>query len=349
MILFRYLARKFSLYVGVIGFLLAFIFNFIEFFEKMVRVKQARALTITTFLGLNFIPTFVDLLLIGVWLATCFLLKELYWHHEWELLQLLTYVPQRFFMCMALMGLLVSSTAVVINEYCGASLAFKADRFKQEHLKQSMDHVLMTTWLELDHGRFCYFSALDTKKMQGEDLLLISMSEQGMLQSVIKAPLFTVDFNSMAITIPEGYEFDHEERDEKKIYAKILHVPAFFSQLRINLEIPTMSNLLRRVIFYRHALPQGVYNDLLGKFFARLSYFLQILLCPLLVAALFMVTRHAYMRWVLALSAYPLCVIAGLIGDAGVHSGLHASFIFVPLLIMVVFIGWCWLRCLKRV
>ncbi|MFA6262952.1 MAG: LptF/LptG family permease [Candidatus Babeliales bacterium] len=348
MMLFTYLARKFSLYVFSIGFLLAFIFNFIEFFEKMVRVKQANAMAITTFLSLNFIPTFLDLLLIGVWLATCFLIKELCWHHEWELLQLLTYIPKKLFVFMAIMGLAVSSTAFVINEYCGATLAFKADKFKQERLKQSMDHVLMTTWLELDKGRFCYFSVLNTRTLQGEDLLLITMSPQGMLQSVIKAPLFSVDFKTMAIHVPNGYEFDHEERDEKKIHNKFFVVPAFFSQLRINLEIPTVGNMLNRVTFYRHALPQVVYNELLGKLFARINYFLQILLCPLLVLALFMCTQHPYLRWVFALSAYPLCIIASLVGDAGVRHGLHASFVFLTFLIMMLFVGWCWVRCLSR-
>jgi lipopolysaccharide export LptBFGC system permease protein LptF len=348
MMLFTYLARKFSLYVITISFLLAFIFNFIEFFEKMVRVKQARAMAVTTFLGLNFIPTFLDLLLIGVWLATCFLLKELCWHHEWELLQLLTYIPKKFFVFMVIMGVAVSSMAFVINEYCGASLAFKADKFKQERLKQSMDHVLMTTWLELDRGRFCYFSVLDTKTLRGEDLLLITMSSQGMLQSVVKAPFFTVDFKSMTVTVPDGYEFDHEEQEEKKIRNKTFVLPAFFSQLRINLEIPTVGNLLNRVTFYRHALPQGIYNDLLGKLFARISYFIQILICPLLVIALFMCTQHPYVRWVLALSAYPLCIVAGLVGNAGVRHGLHASFIFFPLLLMALFIGWCWMRCVRR-
>ena len=348
MMLSRYLARKFLLYVVTISFLLAFIFNFIEFFEKIVRVKHATASTIATFLGLNFIPSFLDLLLIGVWLATCFLLKELYLHHEWESLQLLTYIPQRFFVFMLTMGIVVSSAALMLNEYGGAALAFRAEQFKQERLKQSMDHVLLTTWLELDHNRFCYFSALDTKTLQGDDLLLITMSPEGSLQTVVKAPHFEVDFASMKIMIHQGREFDRDEQDERDIHDKIMVVPAFFSQLRVNLEVPTVGAMFKRVIFYRSALPQGVYNDILGKLFGRISYFLQILLCPLLVVALFLCAQHPYVRWILALSAYPLCIVAGLVGDAGVRHGLHASFVFLPLMLMGLFIGWSWMRRMRR-
>ena len=237
---------------------------------------------------------------------------------------------------------------MMLNEYGGASLAFRAEQFKQERLKQSMDHVLMTTWLELDHNRFCYFSALDTKTLQGDDLLLITMSPDGALQTVIKAPHFTVDFASMNIVIPQGREFDRDEQDERDIHDRTLVLPAFFSQLRVNLEVPTIGAMSKRVMFYRNALPQGVYNDILGKLFDRISYFFQILLCPLLVLALFLCTQHPYLRWILALLAYPLCIVAGLVGDAGVRHGLHASFVFLPLLLIGAFIGWCWVRRVRR-
>jgi hypothetical protein len=344
MLLFRYLGRRFLLYLLTLDFLLAFIFNFIEFFEKMVRVKHTTAGVIIAFLRLNFIPTFLDLLLISTWLATCFVIKELFVRHEWELLHLLTFIPQRFFMLMLTMGIFISTAAFVLYENCGAQLAFRAESFKKEKFKQSTDHILMTTWLELDNNRLCYFSVLDTKTLQGQDLLLIAMSPKFTLQSVVKASSFTIDFATMAIIIPEGLVFDSDQQCETMIYNKKLVVPAFFSQLGINLEVPRVSNMIKKAIFYRDALPPHVYDDVLGKLFTRLAYFMQLLLCPLFVFALFMCCSHPYGRWVAALSAYPLFIVVGIIGDKLFQYGLHPLIIFAPLLVILFFIIWCWIR-----
>jgi len=344
MILFWYLTRRFLSYVFSITFLLTFLFNFIEFFEKLMRAKQTSVAVITYFLRLNFVPTFFDLLAIGTWLGTCFLLKELCWRHEWDLLNLLTYIPGRLLTFAMWMGISISLFALVAHEQYVAPLAFKAERFKQEKLKQGVKHRLVTTWLELDNNRMCYFSVLDPQTGDGEDLLLISMSPQFLLERMVRAPHFHVDFKTMNIHIPHGMVVDSGEQKEQSVTDISLSVPAFFSQLSISLEAPLLWNLSKKLMFAKHLLPRGVYDELLGSLLLKIGYFLQILLYPLLTVCVFMCIHHPVVQWIAALSVYPVMLVSTQIVDILFHYGLSPLVLLLHYLLFIIMALVCMYR-----
>src|SRR3972149_4709923 len=89
MVFTSYFLRRFIGFFFALTLLLAVIFNLIEFFEKLVRVKHTDIGSIIHFIGLNFLPSFSDLMPIGVWLATCIMIWEFHQNHEWETLFLL--------------------------------------------------------------------------------------------------------------------------------------------------------------------------------------------------------------------------------------------------------------------
>jgi hypothetical protein len=293
---------------------------------------------------LNFIPAFFDLLPIGVWLATCLVLKDLFASNEWELVQLLMYVPQRFFIFTLTMGIVVSTNALLIQEGGAAHLAFQAEHFRQEKFKQGTGRKLVSRWFQLDNNEFCYCGVLDLETLHGKDLLTISMSPDFHLKKIVNAADFTVDPITSMVKIPTSKVF---EMDNPGILAQMdssFGSPGFFSQLNMDLEEPTLGKLTSRIIFHRHILPSGVYNELLGQFCSRLAYYLQILLYPFITFCLFMISYHPYARWMYALSAYPLVLTASTIGNASFHHGFHASAILFPYLIMLIIALLAWTR-----
>lgn len=327
-----------------ISLMLAFIFNFIEFFEKIVRAKQVPVRVIIHFLSLNFIPTFFDLLPIATWLATCLLLKELLGRYEWELLQLMTFIPQKLFRFALIMGLFLSSTAFVLHERYVADLVFKAEHFKQEKLKQGVPQKLVSKWFELDNNQICYFSVFDPETVMGEDLLVIRFSPEFTFQKMVRAAHFMLNPSTTTIMIQSGHVFDMESQQEHVEQDLEIHSPAFFSQLRMNFECPTLLNTAKKLTLYGKLLPYGVYNEVFGQLCGRIAYYMQLLLYPLLTICLFMITNHPFIRWVLALAAYPLFLIATIAGDEAFHSGFQALILLVPYLFILFLIAACWIR-----
>lgn len=330
MLIFWYLTRRFLAYVFSISLMLAFLFNFVEFFEKLLRVKHVSVATIMHFLSLNFIPAFFDLLPIGVWLATCLILKDLIANNEWELLQLLIFVPWRFFVFTVAMGMLVSTGALLMYEGGVAHLAFQAEHFRQDKFKQGTGSKLINKWFELDNNQFCYCGVLDLETCKGKDLLVISMSPDFDLEKIVTAADFTFDPTTSMVSAPESnINFSS---------------PGLFSQINLSLEEATLGNLARKIIFHKHILPPGVYNELLGQLCTRLGYYFQILLYPVITFCLFMSSYHPYARWVLMLSAYPLILLSATIGNALFNNGFHASIILLPYLIMLIMVLLAWIR-----
>ncbi len=348
MLIFWYLARRFFLFLTGLDLLLAFLFNFIEFFEKLVRAKHVTASTILHFLSLNFIPTVFDVLPISMWLALCLLLKELYQRHEWETLQLLSYIPSRLLTFALSMGLIVSITAFITYESYVSPLAFKAEQFKYEKLKQDPKPQLITNaWLELDTNTFFYCDVLDLKKHQGHRLLVITMNSSFMLHRLIKADYFTVNPQQQTITIPIGSIVEVEEQKEHSCTNMVITAPALFAQLRLNAENQTLTTLTTKLILYKNVLPVGIYNELLGQLFAKMLYYLQLLLYPLVTVCLFMLFSSSYVQWVAALSTYPLFITASVIGDTLSKQGPWVWLMIVPYLILIIFVGIVWFVKIK--
>ncbi len=335
--------QRFLTFVVIISILLAFLFNFVEFFEKLLRVRHVQVITIAHFLWLNFIPSLFDLLPVAVWLATCLLLKELDQRNEWELLQLLTFIPKRLITFLLAMGLLVSIFTVVVYENFVSDLAFQAAHFKQEKLKQATAQCVVDKWLELDAHQLCYVGFLDLQAQQGSEIMLLFMNPTFELLKIIKAPSFFLDPKTNSVHLQRGRVFEISQAQESTFGELDVVVPSFFSQMCIECDVPTLYSGAKKLVLYRSLLPPAVYNDLLAKLLGRIGFYLQILLYPLLTLCLFLSLRGAVTRWIGALVAYPLFLMIGLIGDGAVNSGLHAFAVLVPyLLVMAGLLTWLW-------
>jgi len=342
MIIFWYLSRRFISYFLAISCFLAFLFNFVEFFEKMMRVKHTNVLTILQFLGLNFLPATIQLMPMGLWLATCMLLKEIFSRNEWETLQLLAFVPKRFFTFALLMGLTACATVLLVRETFVDRLTVQSERFRQEKFKQAVCSKLVSRWTTLGHDQFGYFSVLDLEKNEGIDLLVVTMSQASKLKNVLMAPLFTIDPGNDNIFVFDAKVVEMDDMEELVHPKLMLHSPSFFSQLRTNFEVPTLTNLVKKIVVHGSMLPIGVYHELLTDFFIRLGYFLQLLLYPLFTFCLFVCVYHTkYLRWALALLPYPLFVCLGGLMDGIAHVGMNPALTLLPYLGAVLFIAGC--------
>lgn len=334
-----YLTRRFLGYFTTLVLFLAFLFNLVEFFEKIVRVKHVAVGTVFHFLGLNILPSLFELMPVGLWLATCFLLKELATRHEFECLHLLTFIPRRFFSFFLLMGLGVALVTFGLREQFVAHLTIKAERFKKEAFKLHSDQKIISKWVELDEDRFCYFSVLDAQKSEGTDLLIVTMSPQFRFQQIITAPYFTIDPKVSSVIIPEA-RIEQEGEEGRTVNNIVVNSPGFFSHLRMNFDVPTVGALTKKILLYRHVLPRGVYYELWYELLARIIFYIQLLLYPLMTACLFMFTRHQYMRWLLMLLPYPLLTGMGAVTDTLFRCGWHPIVSMFPYVFIMFFIVW---------
>ena len=87
MVLAKYFIKRFLKYFLLINIGITFLFNFIEFFEKIIRVKSATIPHIIKFIALQIPHTFFENFPISCWLASGLFIKEIIQHNEWEALQ----------------------------------------------------------------------------------------------------------------------------------------------------------------------------------------------------------------------------------------------------------------------
>jgi len=336
MLIFRYLSRRFLGYFFSISILLAFLFNFIEFFEKLMRVKNADVLTILRFLGMRFLPSLFEMLPIGIWLATCLLLKELAGRHELELMELVTFSKKRFFSFFLVMSFLVTGVVMVIRERLIIPLGFKSEQFKEERLKQGATRKLVSKWFELDRKTFCYSSLIDLDSKMATDLLLFYVTPNFTLEKIVSAPAALLDEKTNQIHMSNGQQYLVDEYQHEAVVGQSITVPGFFSQLAMHFKPPTLSSLLRKIFLLKNSIPQRIYNDILYDFFNRIAFYLQLFLYPLVTFVLFCLTVDIRYRWVLVLVPYPLFTLLEVIASGLFRHGLHAWIALFPALLVSI-------------
>ena len=126
------------LFVGAwasIVLLLAVLFNFIEFFEKLARVKQASVEQIFQFLGLNFLPSAFDVMPVSVWLATLFVLRELTMQQSWDFLQLIGFIPRKLTVLLMTLTVGLMLGVGLMRESFVLEMAQTPEQYKYAHFK----------------------------------------------------------------------------------------------------------------------------------------------------------------------------------------------------------------------
>ncbi len=343
----RYFFMRFFKYVLALNLFFVFLFNFIEFFEKLLRVKHSTTYDILYFLTLNLAPSFFEQLPISCWLATCLLLREFYLQQEFDTLLLLGLSLKRFFKLFALVGLCIAIPSFIINEYLVSPLTFKAEQYKMEHFKQISTQKVINKWMTLEQNTFGYLSVLDLQIKEGKDLFLIFMTPEFTIQKTISAPTFLIDEKAQKISIPDGKLFDVENNIQTKISNHTVVSPSFFSQIKINYEAPSVINFSKNLILSHSIIPNAVSNDLIGQLLKRIIAYLLLIIYPLLTFGLFgLMWRRASYRWLIIFAPYPTMIAISLCSDALLHQGVNALLAYSPYLI--VFMGlWVIYRSLK--
>ena len=267
MILARYIFRRFFAYVGWTTLLLALIFALIELCEKMVRAQQVGIGAVLKLVSLNFIPSFFDIMPLASWVATLFFIKELYQQDEWTTIAILSISQKSILRIFFAAGLMLCCIHAIARETIALPCTAKAERFKQEVFKKQTPRTLLNQWLMLETTTLCYCNVIDTKKMTGSGLLIITMTPEFMAQQTVTAPLFYLDQDHLRITLPEGISFDAQTGQSTPIARTTMHLPSFFSQLNITTAPPQLKNIIQHLIYNKEILPASVKKDLLAKLF----------------------------------------------------------------------------------
>jgi lipopolysaccharide export LptBFGC system permease protein LptF len=333
----RYFFIHFLKYLLTINLLFVFLFNFIEFFEKLLRVKHSSVYDILYFLTLNLAPSFFEQFPTSCWLATCLILREFYLQQEFDTLFLLSLSPRKLFKLLTCIGIGFILSSFTINEYFITPLTFKAEQYKMEHFKQISTQKLINKWIAVEQNIYCYFSLLNFQTKEGEDLFLIFMTPQFTIQKTISAPFFLVDSKQKNLSIPQGKLFDVEKNTQTRITNYIINNPSFFSQIKIHYEIPSIINLSKNLILSYNIIPAAVSNDLLGQLLKRILLYLLLIIYPLLTFGFFgLLWRYSMYRWIIIFTPYPIVIISSLFADLLLHHRFNAWFAYVPYYLIII-------------
>jgi lipopolysaccharide export LptBFGC system permease protein LptF len=347
MVLIRYICKRFLAHFFIVSTLLALLFNFIEFFEKLMRAKHVGVGAILHFISLNFAPSLFDLMPLASWLATILLIKEFHQQNEWENFSILGITRKTIFKTILIIGTVLFAFHMVCKEKCILPLAFKSEHFKMETFKQHATQKIVSKWLLLDNNIFCYFSILDIDTAQGQELIILSLSPSFSIMQTIKAPIFYIDTHNQHLIIPHGYRYIAQENNHFPITDERLKLPSFFSQLQINIEIPSITNLSKHLIFNRNFLPESVKNELLATLLHTITSSLQIILYPLLtLCLLWLFPINNPLQWALIFTPYPIVVLCTTLIDFMLAQGAPALLILIPYLIIMFFIALCYRKVL---
>jgi lipopolysaccharide export LptBFGC system permease protein LptF len=343
MVFVRYFFTRFFKHFFFVAFLLAMLFNLIEFFEKLMRVKHAQTASIMHFIGLNLIPSFFDLMPLASWLATCLLIRELYQQNEWDIIQMLSIGYKKIGKLFVIAGLLLALTSMVCKEYIVLPIAHESDRFKQETFKQQGTQKMVNSWMLLEDNLFCNFSLLDLSNYTGRDLLFIFVRPDFSIDQIITAPEFQLDAVNHNIFIKKGVRYQESENRSIKIENVSLNLPSFFSHIAMKIELPSLSNMIKNVVLTKKMLPDNVHNELLHQLLKFLLVHLQLVIYPIFIFCLFVFFLNSpRIRWAAILVPYPLFITISASSDYAVQHGISALVGIVPYVVLIAIIAWCW-------
>lgn len=335
MIFTRYFLSRFFINIFSINIGLTLLLNLIEFFEKMVRVKQTSIETILFFIALNIIPSFFENMPLSCWLGSCLTIKEMHQQNEWNVVQLLNIGTKRIFAL-----ILIAGTTLMIFNFFGKEIVTqhitkKAEQFKQEKFKQSAHEKIFNRWFALNKA-FCHINYLDLKRKVGTQFSMLELSPNFKIKKVTSAQMFSISPETKEIIISEGTMLSTDAKKQRALYDEKLHLPSLFSQLKIQGQALSLKQIFHVVIFDYKVLPKYVYHQLLYLFLSRFLIHLLLLLYPLLTFAFFLLfPYHRYYRWILIFVPYPLVVFLSTTSDAFMSLFQNGMFAVGPYVILI--------------
>jgi len=338
MVLDWYITRRFLSYFVGISVMLALLFNVIEFFEKLVRLKTATPGMIIYFLSLRIVPSLFELMPLSIWLTTILMIRELYFHGEWETFPLVSFSLQRFLLLLTVVSACLMVVVFGIRERFVIPLSFTSDQFKEQFLKNGVGKKMVNKWVMIDEATFGYAHLIDFDQQTGEDLLLISMDNDFLLKKIMTVSSFGLDKKHNALICPEGHQYTIDGGEPLVLQNFCLHVPSFFSQLTVQLQAPTAFFLVKNLISCKHFVPGRVFRDFLYELFLRLLFYITFLIFPVTTFLLFCLVPATWYRWLVVALPYPLWLFCETAASALFHLGVGVGVVFLPLVVFFVII-----------
>ena len=345
MVLKKYLLKRFFKYLFIINISLTLLFNFIEFFEKIVRVKHATLGMILHFIALNIPASFFQTLNVSCWLSTCLLIKEFSEQNEWETFKIININYKNLFQLFLFAGLITAAFTFIGKEKLTLTLQNKSEKFKFEKLKQTSYQKIHNKWLELKSENnnffktFCFFQFLDLKENEGSNIIFININKNFEIEKITNSDNFKIMPFEKKIIMKKAIEVSTKANTQKIKINKTLYQPSFFSQLQLSNFIPKLSILFKNIILNKTFLPKNVWYDLISKLLKRLFFYLQIILYPILTLCFFLLfeERKKY-KWISIFLPYPIMILADLIIDFFVNKNFLPIFLFLPYILIILFI-----------
>jgi lipopolysaccharide export LptBFGC system permease protein LptF len=345
MVLKKYILKRFFKYIFTINISITFLFNFIEFFEKIVRVKHATLGTVFHFISLNLPPSFFENLNISCWLATCLILKEFIEQNEWETFKILNVNYKKLFKLFLFAGTITATITFIGKETITLPLLNKSEKYKFEKLKQISTQKIHNKWLELKNSKkesfkkFSFFQYLNLKTLIGNSLILIDINKNFEMEKIISTPEFKVNLQTKEILLNKATKIEIKENSQSIKHNYKLYLPSFFSQLQLSNYIPKLNHLLKNIIFDKLFLPQNVWLDLIAEMLKRLLFYLQILLYPILTLIFFLIFEdNKKYKWISIFLPYPIMRLSALISNFFANNNFNPIFMLLPYILIILFI-----------
>ena len=175
MVFARYIARQFFLYWCILSVFFAITFSLVELLEKLIRAKETAFYTIITFIGMNFFPTVISLMVMNAAFATCLLLLKMYISGEWETFKLINIRNIRLVVTIAVCSFVLMLLLVIFNENIVSPIYHKACIFKEERLKKTVPGEIIQKWHCLKKGTlYCYLDSFNTLNKEGRGIVIVN-------------------------------------------------------------------------------------------------------------------------------------------------------------------------------
>lgn len=330
MTLLGFLTRRFFFFTAVVSGFFATLFTVVELFEKILRVAHTSIGSIVYFSVLNCVPTWFELLPVGLWLSTILVIRELVMRQEWDFLQMLTFIPRSLILWLAWCSGVCMLTVLVVRESVGVPLMVKAERVRQEKFKRNVQTVLLNQWFELDDATVVYARMIDQQEQCGSDLLIMRMRDGQALETMLMAPHFDYDSRMAVVRVPTGVLYNIPGHSQEVLSDYEFTSPSLFLQVRLQHHVPSLARGVLALVSSHSSLPDSVVREVQRRCVIPFGYYLSLLLYPLLTLALFLLFSSSIMRWVAVLLPYPYFVGAGLGVGALVSAGFPVWFLVLP-------------------
>lgn len=339
MILTRYLLKRLFLYFFLLNGTLAFLYNLVEFFEKLMRIHHTSLWAIIYFILLNIFPTFFELIPLTGWVASALLIREIYERGEWESILLIGISPFRLLRLFLIGGLAITFLSFVGKEIIITPISEKAERIRFEEFKHNEHINVYDQWVTRDESCFIHFDFLDLTNGNGKNITLLYFRPDFTIEKEVNAPEFKLHSSRHVVQLFNASSLSYDTAYKETVDQNEIQIPSLFLYLQTIGGTKRLSAHIRSVIeAYNSPIPY-FFNQELGTFFERLLKHVQPLFYYVTTLFLFLQWyEYEIFRWIVILLIYPYLLISTNATIFLVRHNSSAFLLFIPYIIVALLI-----------